>query len=87
MRAARESFLREGFGVGMDAIATTAGLSEVTVYNHFGSKEALLTAVIAGTPPTPAPPSAVHRCGTPKRGGGGPEGPPPPLGERLSSRP
>lgn len=46
--AAREAFLRDGFGVGMDAIAAGAGVSKVTVYNHFGSKEALFTAVIAG---------------------------------------
>ncbi|MEV5434425.1 TetR/AcrR family transcriptional regulator [Streptomyces sp. NPDC052682] len=48
VRAARELFLREGFGVGMDAIADEAGVSKVTVYNHFGSKEALFTAVITG---------------------------------------
>ncbi|MFZ4155591.1 TetR/AcrR family transcriptional regulator [Streptomyces pseudogriseolus] len=48
VRAARELFLREGFGVGMDAIATAADVSKVTVYNHFGSKEALFTAVITG---------------------------------------
>ena len=46
VRAARELFLREGFGVGMDVIAAEAGVSKVTVYNHFGSKEALFTAVI-----------------------------------------
>ncbi|MGP3632121.1 TetR/AcrR family transcriptional regulator [Streptomyces sp. 24-1644] len=46
--AARTAFLREGFGVGMDAIAAEAGVSKVTVYNHFGSKEALFTAVITG---------------------------------------
>ncbi|MDN0199250.1 TetR/AcrR family transcriptional regulator [Streptomyces sp. S.PNR 29] len=48
VRAARELFLREGFGIGMDAIAAAAGVSKVTVYNHFGSKEALFTAVITG---------------------------------------
>lgn len=48
VEAARELFLREGFGVGMDAIAAAAGVSKVTVYNHFGSKEALFTAVITG---------------------------------------
>ncbi|MFE0735710.1 TetR/AcrR family transcriptional regulator [Streptomyces sp. NPDC058855] len=48
VRAARVLFLREGFGVGMDAIAAEAGVSKVTVYNHFGSKEALFTAVVAG---------------------------------------
>lgn len=46
--AAREAFLRDGFGVGMDTIAAGAGVSKVTVYNHFGSKEALFTAVVAG---------------------------------------
>ncbi|MFF2573426.1 TetR/AcrR family transcriptional regulator [Streptomyces sp. NPDC058084] len=48
VQAARTLFLREGFGVGMDAIAAEAGVSKVTVYNHFGSKEALFTAVVAG---------------------------------------
>lgn len=48
VRAARSLFLREGFGVGMDAIAAEAGVSKVTVYNHFGNKEALFVAVIAG---------------------------------------
>ncbi|MFI0505344.1 TetR/AcrR family transcriptional regulator [Streptomyces albogriseolus] len=48
LRAARELFLREGFGVGMDSIAAEAGVSKVTVYNHFGSKEALFTSVITG---------------------------------------
>jgi AcrR family transcriptional regulator len=43
---ARKLFLKHGFGVGMDAIAAAAGVSKVTVYNHFGSKEALFTAVI-----------------------------------------
>ncbi|MFG3496205.1 TetR/AcrR family transcriptional regulator [Streptomyces sp. NPDC047928] len=46
--AARTLFLRDGFGVGMDAIAAEAGVSKVTVYNHFGGKEALFTAVITG---------------------------------------
>ncbi|MFF8960389.1 TetR/AcrR family transcriptional regulator [Streptomyces sp. NPDC014894] len=52
--AARTLFLREGFGVGMDAIAAAAGVSKVTVYNHFGSKEALFTAVITGALDDPA---------------------------------
>ncbi|GAA5018957.1 TetR/AcrR family transcriptional regulator [Streptomyces siamensis] len=46
VRAARSLFLRDGFGVGMDTIAAEAGVSKVTVYNHFGSKEALFTEVI-----------------------------------------
>ncbi|MFJ6567640.1 TetR/AcrR family transcriptional regulator [Streptomyces sp. NPDC091292] len=48
VRAARTLFLRDGFAVGMDAIAAEAGVSKVTVYNHFGSKEALFTAVVTG---------------------------------------
>jgi TetR/AcrR family transcriptional repressor of mexJK operon len=44
--AARELFLREGFEVSVDAIAAAAGVSKVTVYNHFGSKEALFIGVI-----------------------------------------
>ncbi|MEU2180882.1 TetR/AcrR family transcriptional regulator [Streptomyces thermolilacinus] len=48
VEAARTLFLRDGFGVGMDAIAAEAGVSKVTVYNHFGSKEALFTAVVTG---------------------------------------
>ncbi|HET6211957.1 MAG TPA: TetR/AcrR family transcriptional regulator [Micromonosporaceae bacterium] len=44
--AARESFVRDGYEAGMDSIAAHAGVSKVTVYNHFGSKEALFTAVI-----------------------------------------
>ncbi|MGC4945618.1 TetR/AcrR family transcriptional regulator [Streptomyces sp. DT224] len=44
--AAREQFLRHGFGVGVDQIATEAGVSKVTIYNHFGSKEDLFTEVV-----------------------------------------
>jgi AcrR family transcriptional regulator len=47
IEAARETFLKDGFAAGMDLIAARAGVSKVTVYNHFGSKEALFTAVIA----------------------------------------
>lgn len=60
VQAARELFLREGFGVGMDAIAAAAGVSKVTVYNHFGSKEALFTAVIAGALDEPLGASSEH---------------------------
>ncbi|WP_231328949.1 TetR/AcrR family transcriptional regulator [Actinomadura graeca] len=44
--AARELFIREGFDAGMDLIAAAAGVSKVTVYNHFGSKEELFTEVV-----------------------------------------
>ncbi|MEV2273523.1 TetR/AcrR family transcriptional regulator [Nonomuraea africana] len=46
IRAARTAFARDGFTVGMDTIAAEAGVSKVTVYNHFGSKETLFPAVI-----------------------------------------
>jgi TetR/AcrR family transcriptional regulator, mexJK operon transcriptional repressor len=44
--AAREVFLSDGYEAGIDAIAAAAGVSKVTVYNHFGSKEGLFIAVI-----------------------------------------
>lgn len=44
--AARALFLREGFEVSVDLIAARAGVSKVTVYNHFGSKEALFVGVV-----------------------------------------
>lgn len=47
IEAARKTFLKEGFAAGVDLIAANAGVSKVTLYNHFGSKEALFTAVIA----------------------------------------
>ncbi|WP_419994059.1 TetR/AcrR family transcriptional regulator [Streptomyces boninensis] len=47
--AARRVFLREGFSAGVDLLAAEAGVSKVTVYNHFGSKERLFMAVIGQT--------------------------------------
>ena len=46
IEAARPAFLREGFQVSVDTIAAVAGVSKVTVYNHFRSKELLFTAVV-----------------------------------------
>ncbi|MFJ9011682.1 TetR/AcrR family transcriptional regulator [Streptomyces canus] len=46
VKAARELFLREGFDVSVDTIATAAGVSKVTVYNHFGTKADLFIGVI-----------------------------------------
>jgi AcrR family transcriptional regulator len=46
VRAAREIFVRDGFDAGMDLIAAEAGVSKMTVYNHFGSKDVLFLAVI-----------------------------------------
>ncbi|WP_117209830.1 TetR/AcrR family transcriptional regulator [Allorhizocola rhizosphaerae] len=44
--AAREVFVRDGFDVNLEIVAAAAGVSKVTVYNHFRSKEDLFTAVI-----------------------------------------
>lgn len=45
--AAKNLFLRNGYdGSSMDAIATEAGVSKLTVYNHFTDKETLFSAAI-----------------------------------------
>lgn len=45
LEAAERMFLEHGFeGVSMDQIAAAAGVSKLTVYSHFGDKDALFTA-------------------------------------------
>lgn len=47
LRGAKQVFLKKGFaGTSMDAVAERAGASKMTVYRHFGSKEALFAGVI-----------------------------------------
>ena len=47
LEAAKLLFAREGFaGASMDQIAAEAGVSKLTVYSHFGDKEALFAAAI-----------------------------------------
>lgn len=47
--AAVAEFLREGYAAAsMDKIAKRAGVSKPTIYQHFGNKERLFLAVIAG---------------------------------------
>ncbi|MEO1280601.1 MAG: TetR/AcrR family transcriptional regulator [Pseudomonadota bacterium] len=47
LAAARKVFLLRGFGAAtIEAIASEAGVSKVTVYGHFGTLEALLHAVV-----------------------------------------
>jgi TetR/AcrR family transcriptional repressor of mexJK operon len=42
-------FLRNGFGgASMDQVAALAGVSKVTVYNHFADKKRLFTAILTG---------------------------------------
>ncbi len=45
--AAKRLFPQNGFeGTSMDAVATEAGVSKLTVYSHFGGKEALFVEVV-----------------------------------------
>lgn len=47
LEAAKTLFLRHGYdGSSMDAIATEAGVSKLTVYNHFTDKETLFSAAV-----------------------------------------
>ncbi len=47
LEAAKQLFAREGFnGVSMDQIAAEAGVSKLTVYSHFGDKDALFGAAV-----------------------------------------
>jgi TetR/AcrR family transcriptional repressor of mexJK operon len=47
LKGAKAVFLKRGFeGTSMDAVALRAGVSKMTVYRHFGSKEALFAGVI-----------------------------------------
>jgi TetR/AcrR family transcriptional repressor of mexJK operon len=47
LRGARTVFLGSGFeGASMDTVAARAGVSKMTVYRHYGSKESLFAGVI-----------------------------------------
>lgn len=47
LEAAKELFTERGYaGVSMDAIAQAAGVSKLTVYNHFEDKETLFLAAV-----------------------------------------
>ncbi|HKR52125.1 MAG TPA: TetR/AcrR family transcriptional regulator [Pseudonocardiaceae bacterium] len=47
MRAAREVFLNQGFAsASMDLVAAEAGVSKVTIYSKFGSKQELFSAIV-----------------------------------------
>jgi len=47
LQAAKSLFVEQGYaGVSMDGIAALAGVSKLTVYSHFGDKEALFSEAI-----------------------------------------
>jgi TetR/AcrR family transcriptional repressor of mexJK operon len=46
LEAARKLFMKEGFGVSMDRIATVAGVARQTLFNRFGNKERLFREVV-----------------------------------------
>jgi TetR/AcrR family transcriptional repressor of mexJK operon len=47
LRGGKAVFLKSGFGgASMDQVAAAAGVSKMTVYRHFGSKEELFAGVI-----------------------------------------
>ena len=47
VRAAQALFLEHGFrATGIDAILASAGVAKMTLYNHFGSKDALIHEVL-----------------------------------------
>jgi TetR/AcrR family transcriptional repressor of mexJK operon len=48
LRAATHSFLAQGYGSSIDAIARRAGVARQTVYEHFDSKDALFREAVRG---------------------------------------
>jgi AcrR family transcriptional regulator len=46
LRAATELFYRDGTSVGVNELAQRAGVSKLSIYRHFGSKDGLLDAVL-----------------------------------------
>ena len=47
LEAAKNLFVRNGYAnTSMDAVATEAGVSKLTVYNHFNDKETLFSAAV-----------------------------------------
>lgn len=73
LEAAKQMFTQGGFdGASMDQIAAAAGVSKLTVYSHYGDKEALFVAVVKSHCEQQLPSSLFE-----------PIRPPVPLRERL----
>ena len=81
LRAAAEVFYRDGTSAGVNELAQRAGVSKVSLYRHFGSKEELIEAVLRRrsdhvvawlreAADAPSDPSTVSsRSSTPSAGG------------------
>lgn len=67
--AAKRMFTAQGFeGASMDAIATEAGVSKLTVYSHFGDKDALFAEAVKSHCEQGMPPALLDdRPGQPVR--------------------
>lgn len=49
LETARRLFLEHGYGIGLETIASEAGVSRQTIYNLFASKDELFAAIVQGT--------------------------------------
>jgi AcrR family transcriptional regulator len=62
LQAAREIVSAEGLsGAKVGAVANRAGVSRLTIYQHFGSRDGLLTTLAAGIRPAPSADQAEIR--------------------------
>ena len=69
LEAAKQIFVTQGYeGTSMDQIAAAAGVSKLTVYSHFGDKEALFAAAVKSHCETQLPTALFEPApGTPVR--------------------
>jgi AcrR family transcriptional regulator len=49
LSAGRQVFLQDGYDATIDSVAASAGVTKKTIFNHFGSKEALFEEILLET--------------------------------------